>query len=150
MLCACGTSVVESNFSTQESSWQQADNRIVGMVTDQWTDKRTAETLNEGKSCPQNEGGRNKTHPKRKKAKKKPHQQTCKSTKALSCSGSPSGEQRMLGSWANIKGVGTFRPEQQDPAEMARVRQSPASAQCPEYNGLARCISENDSPRPSN
>lgn len=87
---------------------------------------------------------------KEKKLKKKPHQQTCKSTKALSCSGSPSGEQRMLGSWANIKGVGTFRPEQQDPAEMARVRQSPASAQCPEYNGLARCISENDSPRPSN
>lgn len=69
VLWACGTSVVESNFSAQESSWQQGDNRIVGMVTDQWTDKRTAETLNEGKSCPQNEGGRNKTH-KKEKAKK--------------------------------------------------------------------------------
>lgn len=34
VLCACVASVV-SNFSAQESSWQEGDNRIVGMVTDQ-------------------------------------------------------------------------------------------------------------------
>lgn len=34
MLCACVAFVV-SNYSAQESSWQEGDNRSVGMVTDQ-------------------------------------------------------------------------------------------------------------------
>lgn len=56
----------------------------------------------------------------------------------------------MLGSCADFQGAGIFRPGQQDPAEMDQVCQSPARAQCPEYNGPTRRFSENDSPRPSN
>lgn len=54
------------------------------------------------------------------------------------------------GSWANFQGAGIFRPGQQDTAEMGQACQYPACVQCPEYNGPARCFSENDSPRPSN
>ncbi len=48
----------------------------------------------------------------------------------------------LLGSRANFKGVSIFRPEQLDPSDMDRAHQSPACAQCPEYNGWAGCFGE--------